>query len=189
MEFTAEEIKKRQLKSNVALMWFGIVSIVMLFAGLTSAYIVRRGEGNWQDFEVPTQFYYSTAVILMSSLTFIQAINALKKNDVKRFKLLMLATLLFAISFVFTQFSGYAALVKMGIYLVGNASGAYMYALTGMHLAHLIGGVISIIFIIIKSLLNKYSSENWHGVYVASMYWHFLGILWVFLFLFLNYFR
>lgn len=189
MAFTTEELKQRQLKSNEALMWFGLVSITMIFAGLTSAYIVRRGEGNWQDFEMPTVFYNSTAVILMSSFTFIQAIKALKENKVKRFKLLMLGVLLFAITFVCSQFSGYFALVSKGIYMVGNASGSYLYIITGMHLLHMVGGMISIMFILIRSLFNKYSSQNWHGVYVASMYWHFLGILWVLLFLFLIYFR
>lgn len=177
-------------KSLEALMWLGIVSIIMLFAGLTSAYVVRKGEGNWMLFDLPQIFYISTAIILLSSITMNWALSAIKKDDKDTLKKAIGITLLLGAGFFISQFAAYNYLVGQGIYFAGkNAAGSYLYMLSGVHLAHVIGGILGLVFVLVKSLLKKYSYDNYHGIYLLSIYWHFLGILWVFLFLFLIFFR
>ena len=183
-----EIIVKR--KSLEALMWLGIASIIMLFAGLTSAYVVRKGEGNWMVFDLPYFFYVSTALILFSSICMNWALSSIKKDEKDTLVKAISLTLLIGIGFFLSQFLAYRFLVEQGIYFAGkNAAGSYLYVISGVHLAHMCGGILALIFILIKALLKKYSADNYHGIYLLSIYWHFLGILWLFLFLFLIFFR
>lgn len=186
------ELKNARQKAAKPLLWVGIVSIVMLFAGLTSAYVVRADNGNWLIFNLPDIFFISTAIIITSSLTLFLSLKMAKKNNHKGVILGLLATLTLGIAFTFTQFEGWKELTYKGIVFAGkysNASGSFLYVLTGLHLAHLAGGLISLAVTLINSLKRKYSAENTLGLELCSIYWHFLDILWVYLFLFLYYIR
>jgi cytochrome c oxidase subunit 3 len=182
-----ESIRKKTAMPMLAL---AIGSMVMLFAGLTSAIVVRKAEGNWLIFSMPRAFYISTAVILISSLTMNNAVRFVKKGLNKKATLQLIATFLFGISFAFTQVSGWYALNSQNVYFTGraaNAAGSFFYMLTWLHLMHMVGGLISLIVTAINSSKNKYSPENTLGIRLTAVFWHFLGILWVYLFLFLLY--
>lgn len=186
------ELKAARQKTAKPLLWIGIVSIVMLFAGLTSAYVVRADNGNWLIFNLPDAFYLSTAVIITSSITMFMGLKMIKKGNVKGSNLMVFITLILGLVFTYTQFLGWGQLTAKGIVFAGkysNAAGSFLYALTALHLAHLFGGLISLFVVLIKGLRGKYSAENTLGVELSSIYWHFLDILWVYLFLFLYYIR
>ncbi len=169
-----------------------MVSIVMLFAGLTSAYVVRADNGNWLVFQLPPIAIISTAVIISSSITMLLAQMAIKKNNLKATTLWLLITLALGITFFFTQIEGWKQLTSQGIFFVGkysNASGSFLYLIALVHLLHMIGGVIALGVSFTKSLLKKYSAQDYLGIELTAIYWHFLDFLWVYLFLFLYNYR
>jgi cytochrome c oxidase subunit 3 len=185
---TLEEAEFIRNKTAKPLLWVGMVSIVMLFGGLTSAIIVRRAEANWMLFEFPQAFYISTALIIISSLTLMYAAKSAEANNYAGIKTGVGLTLLLGIGFVLAQFTAYVELVDAGVFFAGaqsNPSGSFMYVLTGLHLAHLFGGILVLLFVFVKSLWHKYDSENLLGLQLCSIYWHFLDVLWIYLFLFL----
>lgn len=115
------------------------------------------------------------------------ALSAIKKNNTGTVKTLLIVTLALGLAFVFCQFLGYNSLVNQGVYFTGgNASASFFYAITGLHLAHLIGGILSLMFVTGKSIMEKYNSNNYLGIQLCSTYWHFLDGLWIYLFLFLS---
>lgn len=187
-----EEQLLRERKAVKALLWVSLISIFMLFAGLTSAYIVRQAEGNWLEFALPRMFYYSTAIILVSSITINWAMSSAKKDNQKNLRIALLLTLALGLTFVFLQVSGWKELIALGIFFGGDgstASGSYMYVLSGVHLAHLIGGIISLLIVLFNAFKGKYNPANLFGLQLCSIYWHFLDILWIYLFLFLLFIR
>ena len=186
------EIKAAQRKAAKPLLYIGIVSIVMLFAGLTSAYVVRADNGNWLVFHLPSIAIVSTAIIITSSLTLFAAQLAIKKDNYRLTSLALFATLALGIAFFFTQIEAWKELTAQGIYFVGkyaNASGSFLYLIALVHLAHMIRGLIALAVSLTKALLKKYSSSDYLGIELTAIYWHFLDFLWVYLFLFLYNYR
>jgi cytochrome c oxidase subunit 3 len=175
----------KEITTKKIMIWIGNVSITMIFAGLTSAYIVRKEEGNWTEFNLPMAFWISTAIILISSVTINSAVQAAKKNDLAKVKTFTLLSLLLAVSFVISQYLGWTKLVSQGVYLVGNPSGSFMYVLTGLHVAHVLAGIICLIVVNVKANKQQYTTKNYLGLQICAIYWHFLDGLWVYLFLFL----
>lgn len=185
-----KEIVKQKTAKN--LLWVGIFSIIMLFAGFTSAYIVRQAEGQWLVFELPNAFYISTVLIVLSSVGLIFANRSAKKNQFSGVTIGLLITFLLGLGFTYFQFEAWSVLTQEGVFFAGkesNAAGSFLYVITGLHLAHLFAGFLSLIYTFVRSLLKKYNSENKLGLELCSLYWHFLGILWVYLFFFLLYIR
>jgi cytochrome c oxidase subunit 3 len=177
--------KNKALKQ---LLWVGMGSIAMFFAGLTSAYIVRKAEGNWVDFILPDWFVYSTIVIVISSLLLIIATQRIKKN--KEIFALILSVFLLGGLFTYLQINGWKELTSMGVYLTGagsNVAGSFLYVLTLSHLVHLAGGLIALFVAAIHVKTKKYNSESFLGLEITAIYWHFLSILWLYLFFFLKY--
>lgn len=190
IDIEEKELIRRKTAKNI--LWVGILSIIMFFAGFTSAYIVRQAEGQWLVFDVPNAFYYSTIFIVLSSLGLIWANRAAKNNQARAVSLGLGATFILGVLFTFFQFQGWNQLVDQGIFFAGkesNASGSFMYVITGLHLAHLFAGFLSLIYTFAQSRLGKYNAENKLGLELCSLYWHFLGLLWVYLFFFLLYIR
>ena len=170
------------------LLWIGIGSISMFFAGLTSAFIVRKAEGNWMEFSLPDWFWFSTITIIISSLLLIVAQQRIKKDK----SILRIFSCVFFIGliFAFFQLNGWQELTERGVYLTGkgsNVAGSFLYILTLSHLVHLVGGLVALLVVIINIIRKKYSSSDFLGVDLASLYWHFLTILWIYLFFFLKY--
>jgi cytochrome c oxidase subunit 3 len=192
LNMTLSEKEIIRNKTAKPMLWLAIVSMIMLFAGLTSAYVVRIGQGNWLKFDLPFEFYISTGVIILSSVTMNIALKAIKNGDTVKLTRFLGITFVLGIVFVFTQFYGWKSLYSERIVFAGNqanASGSFLYTLTGLHLVHLFGGLIFLLSVLIKSTRYKYSENSFLGVQLASIYWHFLDILWIYLFLFLVFIR
>ncbi len=171
------------------LLWLSMVSMVMMFAGLTSGYIVRQAEGNWFQFELPPIFYISTAFIVVSSLSMQWAIMGVKKNNMGQLRTGLMITLGLGLGFTFTQFAAWSKLVDLGVYFTGNPSGSFLYVLTALHLAHLIGGMLYLMVVTTRSIQGKYNKANYLPVELCTIFWHFLDGLWIYLFLFLLFIR
>ena len=187
-----QEKRMNTSKAAIPLLWVSIVSMVMVFGSLTSGYIVSRGGGNWLHFELPQLFYVSTAIILMSSVTMNWTLASAKANNLKNIKIASVLTLVLGILFVVFQFKAWGYLVDQQIFFTGktsSGSGSYLYVLTGLHIAHLVFGMIALTVVFVKSLLHKYNSENLLGIRLCAIFWHFLDVLWIFLFLFLLFVR
>ncbi len=177
--------QKKRLKAGKMMMYLYIISIIMIFAGLTSAYIVRKAEGNWRFFELPIAFWISTFFIVSSSITHQQALNSAKKNQISKISLFLIITLILGIAFAFTQFIGWQQLVKIKVHLVGNPSESFVYILTGMHLIHMIGAIGFLTWATIQSLKFYFHQNNYYALDLCAKFWHFLDFLWVYLFFFL----
>ena len=178
-------VKNRAFKQ---LLWVGMGSITMFFAGLTSAYIVRKAEGNWVEFILPEWFFYSTVTIVFSSAVLILASQNIKKD--KSVFSLVFTVFVLGLLFAFLQLNGWNDLTSKGVYLTGkgsNVAGSFLYILTLSHLVHLIGGLVALLVTAINAKRKKYSAEDYLGLEITSIYWHFLSVLWVYLFCFLKY--
>lgn len=169
------------------MMWTAIVSIIMMFAGLTSAYIVRQAEGNWLKLDIPTMFWFSSIAILISSGTFHMAIKAAKRNAYFRLNSFLIGTISLGIIFVICQFVAWKELYNSGIYLTGNSSGSFLFVITGLHAFHVLGGMFFLFLVLIMALQKKYHAFNLLHLELCATYWHFVGGLWIYLFLFLSY--
>jgi cytochrome c oxidase subunit 3 len=193
MGMTINEHKERTSRSYKLILLFAMVSMFMMFAGLTSAFVVSKSRADWlKDFQIPTAFYLSTAVILSCSVTFHLAKKAIQKDNRNATTSFLLATLALGIGFVILQFVGFRQIVDSGYYFTGSASSitsTFLYVVTILHLAHLAGGLISLLIIIYNHFKQKYNSTQTLGIELGAMYWHFLDFLWVYLFLFLYFFK
>ncbi len=170
-------------------LWVAMGSIVMMFIAFTSAYIVKRNTGNWLEFTLPKVFWYSTAVILLSSLTIHLAGKAFKGQQVGRYRLLITVTAALGILFMAMQLSGFADLENRGIALIGpksNSSASFLYVITWVHIVHVIGGVIALFVVSVKALLKKDKNYSSLPIDLVSTYWHFVGVIWIYLFVFYN---
>ena len=156
-----------------------------MFAGLTSGYIVRQADGNWVVFELPQVFYLSTVFIILSSASMQWAFQSVKNDNISNLRTGLIITLGLGLAFAFAQFMAWSKLVDMGIFFTGNPSGSFLYVLTGLHLAHLAGGLIALMITTARAIQGQYHSGNLLGVRLCATYWHFLDGLWVYLFIFL----
>ncbi|MCU0389351.1 MAG: cytochrome c oxidase subunit 3 [Chitinophagaceae bacterium] len=170
-------------------LWVAMGSIVMMFAGFTSAYIVKRNQANWQGFDLPPVFYYSTAVIIISSLTMIIALRKFKERQMGVYRKMMLLTALLGTLFMVLQWIGFQTLQNNGIKLIGvgsNVSGSFLAVIAGVHMAHVLGGVVALLIMVRKAFSQSSRSYSRVGAEVAATYWHFVDILWIYLFIFLT---
>ena len=193
MAMTIQEHKERSARSYKLLLWFAMISMTMMFGGLTSAYVVSNSRADWmKDFQMPTEFFISTVLILICSLTFLLAKRAIKKDDRKTTTIMLLATLVAGIGFVYFQLAGFSALAEKGMYPVGGVGSitiSFLAIIVIAHLAHLAGGIISLLIVIYNHFKQKYNSGQTLGIELGAMYWHFLDFLWLYLFLFLYFFK
>jgi len=186
---TMQEHKPKTARSYKLILLFGMLSMFMMFAGLTSAYLVSASRKDWvHTMVLPSAFTISTVIIILSSITIHLAKLAIKKDDRKNTTLLLLGTLVLGIIFVFFQFKGFSQVVEMGYYFTGaqsNVTSSFLYMLVILHMAHLFGGIISLLIVIYNHFKQKYNSTQTTGIELGAMFWHFLDFLWVYLFLFL----
>ena len=188
-----DEHKARTDRSYKLLLLVSMVSMIMVFAGLTSAFVVSKSRDDWmKDFQLPSAFFWSTAVIIISSLTFHLSKVAIRKNDQKLTSVWLLVTLALGGLFVFLQFKGFEQIVADGHYFTGAASNVtttFLFVLAVVHLLHLFAGIFSLLIIIFKHFKLKYNSSQYLGIELGVMFWHFLDLLWLYLFLFLYFFK
>ena len=166
-------------------LWVAIGSILMMFAGLTSAYIVKRNQVNWVSFELPAAFWYSTFVILLSSGTLILASRAFRERSMAKYRRLMTATLFLGVAFVVLQVIGFRDLWSIGVTLTGSVSYSFLYIIVGLHALHVAGGIIALIVMALKAYSQKTRNYSTVPVELVSTYWHFVDILWLYLLVFL----
>lgn len=170
-------------------LWLIIISIIMMFAAFTSAYIVRKEEGNWLEFSLPNNLILNTGLLLLSSVFMQLAYSAARKDNLQRLKIYLAVTAALGIAFLFGQLEAWSDLVNHKIFFGGidaNPSGSFLYVLTGVHAFHLITGLIFIIIVLLSSIQYKVHSRNLLRIDLCTTYWHFLGGLWVYLYLFLT---
>lgn len=166
-------------------LWLFMISIGMTFAALTSAYIVKSGEGPWLEFEMPGQFWYSTIVILLSSITIQAAYFLAKKDSLAAVKALLAITFLLGLGFLATQWMAWKQLVANEVYFVGNPSGSFIYVLSGVHGFHIIAALIFVLATLISAFRYKIHSKKMTKLEMCVTFWHFLGAVWVYLFVFM----
>lgn len=167
-------------------LWAGFASIIMMFVSLTSAYVVRQSAGNWLEFKLPSVFLYSSFSILLSSITLHMSYSNFKKGNEKSYKLFLIATMALAMMFIMFQYQGWIAMQNIGIDLAGNPSGSFVYVISGLHAAHVLGGIGILTVALVQAYGQKYqvTSKRLLRFQLTSQYWHFVDILWIYLFIF-----
>lgn len=182
-----QEAKVARAKKNI--LWFGIISLTMSFAGLTSAYVVSKERPDWiSNFEIPNAFYISLVLILISSLTVHLAKNSIQKSLHSRGLILLITTFILGIAFVFFQFVGFSEIINSGYNFTGPTSSittSFIYLVVLLHVAHVIGGLVSLLVVIYNHYKQKYQKGKTLGVELAATFWHFIDAIWIYLFLFL----
>ncbi|OYQ38181.1 cytochrome oxidase subunit III [Flavobacterium cyanobacteriorum] len=192
MEMSLKEHYEKKARSQKMMLWFGMVSMFMMFAGLTSAYVVSTSRPDWiNDFKLPPAFMVSTVIIILSSITFHFAKTAIQKGNRGTTSAMLAATLVLGIFFVVCQFIGFGEVIKAGYFFTGPESTvttSFLYIVTVVHLAHLVAGLIVLLVVIYNHFKQKYKPSQTLGIELGAMFWHFLDILWVYLFLFFYFF-
>lgn len=180
-----KEAERLLVSPQKLVLWLLIVASVMLFAAFTSAYIVRRGEGNWQIFDLPPMFIYTTLFIALSSITMQWAFISAKKDQLRMQKIALFLTLGLGVAFMIGQWAGWEQLVANNVHLVGNPSESFVYIISGLHLFHMIGGIAFVLIVLIKTLNHSIHSKKMLTISLCKTYWHFLGAMWIYLYFFL----
>ena len=183
MKIIEEPRKPLAMHPKKFAMWLFMASVMMLFASLTSAYIVREAEGNWLYFELPLLFYYTTAIIAVSSVTMQWAYFEARKDRLNRVRNLILITSVLGVAFLVGQLLAWAELLKNSIYFEGNPSGSFVYVLTGLHGVHVVSAVMFLLVVLNSAVKLRINSKNMAQMEMCTTYWHFLGGLWIYLFI------
>ncbi len=193
MDLTQGSDRHKVIRAKKMMLWFGIISMAMMFAGLTSAYVVSKTRPDWLSaLELPASFIWSTLVIFLSSLTFIGAERAVKKEKRSLAGAYFLFTLGLAGLFVFLQLQSFNEMISQGYYFTGSESTvttSFIYIIVISHLAHLAAGVIVLLVVIYNHFKHRYFPGQTLGLELGATFWHFLDALWIYLFLFLYFFR
>ena len=162
----------------------GIASILMMFAGLTSAYIVKSSQAGWEQVQTPAYFWYSTVAILLSSLTVQLAVRSFKQREMKQYRMLLGVTFLLGVLFIVLQFLGFSWMWEHGVRFKGAGAGQFLYIIAGLHGLHVIGGIIALLITFMKAFFGKSKTYNSVPVEVLATYWHFVDGLWLYLLVF-----
>ena len=170
-------------------LWIGLASIVMMFAGFTSAYIIKRNLANWITFQLPLIFWYSTAVIIISSFSIIRSRNYFRQREMQQYRLWMTVTLILGIAFVIMQYIGFTQLWSSGVTLTRNVSFSFLYIIVGLHALHVVGGIIALLILLIKAYSVKRKNYSKVPIDLMNTYWHFVDLLWIYLLIFLTMIR
>jgi len=168
-------------------MWIFIFTSFMFFAALTSGFIVYTGGREHAiNIILPKAFMYSTTVIILSSITMFIASRAAKRLEFAKQRLFLWITLTLGIAFFAIQLYGWSILIKMGVYFINpNASQSFIYVFTGMHLIHILAGLFLIINTLWRSYRNTPQAKNLFGMEMSGIFWHFVDIIWIYLYVFL----
>lgn len=176
--------QRKKIHPHKFTMWVGIGSIIMMFAGLTSAYIVKKNQAEWTSVVIPKLFYYSTVVMLLSSLTIQMSLKAFKERNMHQYRRLITVTALLGLGFIAMQITGFIQLTNTGNRLEGSGAAAFLYIIFGLHALHVMGGAVALLLMLIRAFSARIRNYNPVPVEVAATYWHFVDLLWVYLFVF-----
>lgn len=192
MDVTTKDKKVRNARKM--LLWFGMISIVMTFAGLTSAYVVSStSRPDWLfNLILPKAFFYSTGTIILSSVLFFFAIRKIKKGVSKQASWFLWGVLILGVTFITLQFDGFYEFIKEGYYFTGSESNitvSYIYIIAFLHIMHVVAGLIVLSVVIFNNYRGKYTEKNYLGAELGATFWHFLDLLWIYLILFFYFYR
>ena len=170
--------------------WVGIGGIVMLFVALASAYVVRSASANdWQPLLMPKVLWLSTATILISSVTIEQARRSLKALKDGIYGRWLTLTLILGLAFLGSQLIAWRQLVRQGVYIASNPHSSFFYLFTAAHGVHLLGGIIALGYLVLRTTKKRDTVEGElkriGAAEAATIYWHFMDVLWIALFLLL----
>jgi cytochrome c oxidase subunit 3 len=189
MMTTVQTKEPQKIHPHKFTLWVGMGSIVMMFAAFTSAYIVKKNQSSWLEFELPRIFWYSTFVILASSVTMQLAIKAFKAREMTRYRNLVTITAILGVLFLVMQGMGFQSLELKNIALTGaksNSAASFLFVITGLHMLHVLGGVIALLVIFFKAYRLKVKNYSSLPIELAGTYWHFVDAIWIYLFIFYN---
>ena len=193
MEQNLENDKPRVDRAKKMMLWFGLISLSMSFAGLTSAYVVSSEREDWlTDFQVPEAFFVSLVVIILSSVTFYFAKKSVVAQEYKKGLGLLIATFSLGVVFIIFQFLGFSQIIANGYFFTGSESTittSFIYLVVLLHLTHIIAALISVLVVIYNHYKQKYTPGNTVGIEIAATFWHFVDVLWIYLFLFFYFVR
>ncbi len=193
MDLTEGTLEEKNIRAKKMMLWFGIISLIMSFMGWTSAFIVSSSREDWlKDFQLPDAFLISTVFIVLSSVTFILAKRALKSNNAKMTTVWLMATLVLGLVFIYNQFLGFQEIIDLGYNFTGptsNVTMSYIYLIAMVHILHVVAGLICIMIVIYNHFKQKYNPTHMLGFELAATFWHFVDVLWIYLFLFLYFVR
>ena len=183
---TENTTNRSKIDSKKLALLIGCASIVMMFAGLTSAYIVRRAGGNWLEFKLPNIFFINTIVMLLSILAIHSAYLSFKKGNEFLYKGLLIVSFILGLAFVVLQYQGWLDLTAIGVELTGNPAGSFIYVISGIHAAHVLGGLAAILVAMIQAFSLKYKVTKKRKLRfeLTLIYWHFVDFLWIYLLVF-----
>lgn len=187
-----KELTVARKKSAKPMLWVSMISMVMFFAGLTSAYVISMKRDDWVTFDLPQAFYISTALIVLSSITLFISQKLLKKDNVPTSRIFLIITLILGIGFIWYQYVGFDQLKNSGLYFTGpgsTVSTSFIIGITLMHVLHLIAGVIVLLVVIYNHFKNKYNATETLGFELGAIFWHFVDVLWIYLFFFFYFIR
>jgi len=192
MDLTKGSNKEKNIRAKKMMLWFGIGSLIMSFGGLTSAFVASKTRVDWlSDHELPTAFTASLIIIILSSLFIYTSKIALRKNNIRTSTILLILSIVCATIFVSLQFYGFSQLIDLGYFFTGqtsNVTSSFIFLIAFVHLLHALVGLLCLFIVLIKLLKNKYQADNMLGFDLATNFWHFVDVLWIYLFLFLVFF-
>jgi cytochrome c oxidase subunit III len=187
MSTMSKDLTRNKIHPKKFALYLAFAASLMSFAGLTSAYIVRKAAGNWLEFKLPSAFFISTAIILLSSLTLHWAKISFANGKEKNYKLALVLSLMLGFGFMASQYIGWQQLAAIGVDLKGNPAGSFVYALSIFHIIHVLGGIGAIILAVLHAFSLKYrvTPERKLRLDLTCQYWHFVDIVWIYLLVFL----
>jgi len=193
MSTNTEEIQKNEtglaaFKAKKFALWLFIIASFMIFAALSSGYIVYTAAGIDKGIKIllPQAFITSTVLIVLSSVTVHLAFKATQNRDFVKRRIFLVISIILGIGFFFSQYHAWQVLIEQGAYFINNnASQSFIYVFTGFHLAHIFGGLIVLLFALFRNLKKFSHVQNVNSMELSAMFWHFLDILWIYIYVFL----
>ena len=193
MENNIDNNKSKVDRSKKMMLWFGMISLTMSFLGITSGYIVSKERADWlTDFQIPEAFYISLFIILFSSITFYFAKKYVIAQQKKQGMIFLIITFLLGIIFIILQFKGFSEIISSGYFFTGSESTittSFIYLVVLLHLTHMVAALISVLVVIYNHYKQRYTIGNTVGIEIAATFWHFVDVLWIYLFLFFYFVR
>ena len=187
-----KELTVGRKKSAKPMLWVSMISMVMFFAGLTSAYVISMRRDDWVTFELPDAFYISTVLIILSSITISISQRLIKKEKRELSIAFSLITFALGIAFVWQQYAGFEDLRSAGLFFTGptsTVSTSFIIGITLMHALHVFAGIIVLLVVIYNHFNHKYTSDDLLGFELGAIFWHFIDVLWIYLFFFFYFIR
>ncbi|HRN80734.1 MAG TPA: heme-copper oxidase subunit III [Ferruginibacter sp.] len=180
-----EPVQRNRIHPYKFNLWIAIGSMLMMFAGLTSAYIVKRNQSNWVDYELPAAFWFSTAAMILSSVTLILAKRSFNEKAMQAYRRYVFVTLILGTLFVLLQVYGFSTMWKSGLTHNSTVSVSFLYVIVGLHALHVAGGLVALILLALKAFNRKVKTYSSIPVELVATYWHFVDLLWIYLLVFL----